>query len=159
MLLPNTACTYKLWRVFAIAVSFLDLHIQTSYDYRGIWSNWSWGCTFCTRRLAYNLHVGHVQPGAVKLVLWRHWMHLSYMHPVTPESQLHCTRLYAMYLASAPVVLRWNIHTSLPIAKRYSLSLAFRSCPWCLSFPGEDYTNFSEALRSILPSFLLLYGM
>ena len=30
----------------------------------------------------------------MKLVLWRHWMHRSYMHPVTSENQFHCTRLY-----------------------------------------------------------------
>ena len=35
-----------------------------------------------------------IQSGAVKLVLWRHWVHLSYMHPVTSENQFHCTRLY-----------------------------------------------------------------
>ena len=37
-----------------------------------------------------------VQPGAVKLVLCGHWMHLSYMHPVTSENQFRCTRLYTM---------------------------------------------------------------
>ena len=33
------------------------------------------------------------QTGAVhcKLVLWRHWTHLDYMHPVTSEIQFHCT--------------------------------------------------------------------
>ena len=35
-----------------------------------------------------------VQPGAVILVFWRHWMHLNFMHPVTSENQFHCTRLY-----------------------------------------------------------------
>ena len=35
-----------------------------------------------------------LQTGAVKLVLWRHWMHLNFMHPVTSENQFHCTRLY-----------------------------------------------------------------
>ena len=35
-----------------------------------------------------------IQLGAVKLVLWRHWMHLNYMHPVTSENQFHCTKLY-----------------------------------------------------------------
>ena len=35
-----------------------------------------------------------VQLGAVKLVLWRHWMHLNVMLPVTSENQFHCTRLY-----------------------------------------------------------------
>ena len=36
-----------------------------------------------------------IQPGAVKMVLWRHWMHLNFMHPVTSENQFHCTRLYS----------------------------------------------------------------
>ena len=36
----------------------------------------------------------NVQPGAVKLVLCGHRMHLSCMHPVTSEDQFHCTRLY-----------------------------------------------------------------
>ena len=31
---------------------------------------------------------------ANKLVLWRHWMHLSYMLPMTSENQFYCTRLY-----------------------------------------------------------------
>ena len=36
-----------------------------------------------------------VQPGAVKLVLWHHWMHLNFIHSVTSENQFHCTRLNA----------------------------------------------------------------
>ena len=36
----------------------------------------------------------HVRPGAMKLVLWRHWMHLNYKHSLTSENQFHCTRLY-----------------------------------------------------------------
>ena len=35
----------------------------------------------------------NIQPGAVKLVPLRHWMHLSYMHTVTSENKFHCTRL------------------------------------------------------------------
>ena len=35
----------------------------------------------------------NVQPGAVKLVFWHHWMHLNLMHPVTSENQFHCIRL------------------------------------------------------------------
>ena len=38
-----------------------------------------------------------VQPGAVKLVLWRHGMHVIQVHPVTAEDQFHCTRLYIHY--------------------------------------------------------------
>ena len=34
-----------------------------------------------------------IQPGAVKLVPWRHWMHATQVHPVTAENQFHCTRL------------------------------------------------------------------
>ena len=37
--------------------------------------------------------VDHIQPGAVKLVLCSHWLHLSFMHQVTSENQFHCTRL------------------------------------------------------------------
>ena len=40
----------------------------------------------------------HVQPGAVKLVLWRQWIHqpisLHQAVQVTAENQFHCTRLY-----------------------------------------------------------------
>ena len=28
--------------------------------------------------------------------LWRHWMHLRYMHLVTSDDQFHCTRLYLL---------------------------------------------------------------
>ena len=37
-----------------------------------------------------NVH-HQVQPGAVKLVLWRHWMYLSDKPSVTSENQFHCT--------------------------------------------------------------------
>ena len=37
-----------------------------------------------------------VQPGAVKLVLWHHWMLHTQVHPVTSENQFHCTRLYSV---------------------------------------------------------------
>ena len=40
----------------------------------------------------------HIQPGAVKLVLCGHWIHLSYMHAVTSEDQFHCTRLNILYI-------------------------------------------------------------
>ena len=33
------------------------------------------------------------QPGAVKLVLWRHWMHATQAHSVMSENQFNCTRL------------------------------------------------------------------
>ena len=36
----------------------------------------------------------HLQHGAMKLVLCSHWMHLSYMHPVTSDNQFHCAKLY-----------------------------------------------------------------
>ena len=38
-----------------------------------------------------------IQPGAVKLVLWRHWMHVTQVHPVMSENQFHCTRLYSVF--------------------------------------------------------------
>ena len=33
----------------------------------------------------------HLQLGTVKLDLWRPWMHLNFMHPVTSENRFHCT--------------------------------------------------------------------
>ena len=50
-------------------------------------------CTYSTKMTGTHFQL-HIQPGAVKLVLCGHWMHLSYMHPVTSENQFHCTRLY-----------------------------------------------------------------
>ena len=38
-----------------------------------------------------------VQPGAVKLVLWRHWMHAAQVHSVTSENHFHYTILYSQY--------------------------------------------------------------
>ena len=35
-----------------------------------------------------------VQPGAVKLVLCCHWMHLNFNASETSEDQFHCTSLY-----------------------------------------------------------------
>ena len=35
-----------------------------------------------------------IQPVAVKLVLWRHWMHLTQVHSMTSENQFHCHVLY-----------------------------------------------------------------
>ena len=42
----------------------------------------------------------YVQPGAVKLVLWRHLMHEIQVHSVMPENQFHCTRLYVYDIKS-----------------------------------------------------------
>ena len=50
----------------------------------------------------------NIQPGAALLVLWRHWMHLNYMHPVTSEDTIHWTRVFQVntqfhgYWACAP---------------------------------------------------------
>ena len=48
----------------------------------------------------------YVQPGAVKLVLWRHCMHESQVHPARPENQFHCTRLYVCACVRACVCVR-----------------------------------------------------
>ena len=42
----------------------------------------------------YILSQPYIQSGAVKLVLWRHGMHVTQVHPVTAEDQFHCTWLY-----------------------------------------------------------------
>ena len=39
-------------------------------------------------------HWTGLQTGAVKLGLWRHWMHVTQVHQMTAENQFHCTRLY-----------------------------------------------------------------
>ena len=44
-----------------------------------------------------------LQSGAVKLVLWLHWMHLTYMFPLTSENQFHCTKLYISHYATISV--------------------------------------------------------
>ena len=36
-----------------------------------------------------------VQLGAMKLVLWRHWMRVTQVHLVTAEDQFHCNMLYS----------------------------------------------------------------
>ena len=50
--------------------------------------------TRCITTMFFFLLSRLVQPGAVKLVLWRHCMHEIQVHPVTSENQFHCTRLY-----------------------------------------------------------------
>ena len=39
-------------------------------------------------------HTKYIQLGAMKLVLWRHWMHATQVHLVTAENQFHCIKLY-----------------------------------------------------------------
>ena len=75
----------------------------------------------------------HVQPGAVKLVLWRHWMHLGYM--VTSENQLHCTSLYVDMFCSSlcPKMLRLG---------------GFHFRPW---FSGLAYSPVQPRVKSISP--------
>ena len=51
-----------------------------------------------------------IQPGAVKLVLWRHLMHLTQVHPVTSENQFHCTRLCLLLLVWWPLVVSLCVH-------------------------------------------------
>ena len=47
----------------------------------------------------------HVQPGAMKMVLWRHWMHVTHVHPVTSENQFRCTRLYVYWKERVTLIL------------------------------------------------------
>ena len=55
----------------------------------------SWVSKLRTQQIGFPLSI---QSGAVKLVLWRHWMHATQVHPVTAENQFHCTRLYILTL-------------------------------------------------------------
>ena len=69
----------------------------------------------------------HVQPGAVNLVLWRHWMHATQVHPVTAENQFHCTRLYVCPTRfkghSCVFCLRISLAVKLWAAKNTKVSL------------------------------------
>ena len=47
---------------------------------------------WCFLKRDLQLRYTCIHPGAVKLVLWRSWIHLSYMHPVTSDRQFHCAR-------------------------------------------------------------------
>ena len=47
----------------------------------------------------------HVQPGAMKMVLWRHWMHVTHVHPVTSENQYRYTRLYVYWKERVTLIL------------------------------------------------------
>ena len=60
-------------------------------------------------------HMTHVQPGAVKLVLWRHWMHAAQVHPVTAENQFHCTRLYTRIHKHTHINTHTHSHTHRPV--------------------------------------------
>ena len=55
------------------------------------------------------MYTPSVQPGAVKLVLWRHWMHLTQVRPVTSENQFHCTRLYSVHQCRHPLWFLWIV--------------------------------------------------
>ena len=68
-------------RNFCALKNFVLWHSRTFVCYK---------CSCCEGGVTYT----RMQPGAVKLVLWHHWMHLNFMHPVASENQFHCTRLY-----------------------------------------------------------------
>ena len=52
----------------------------------------------------------HTQPTAVKLVLWRHWIHVTQVHTVTAENQFNGTRLYNR----VEPVIKWTRNFSEP---------------------------------------------
>ena len=64
-----------------------------------------------------------IEPGAVKLVLWRHLMHLSFKHPVTSENQSHCTKLYNWMQEE-----QYFNHTDKEVFQFYSLEAALCDC-------------------------------
>ena len=85
-------------------------------------------------------------PGAVKLVLWRHWMHVTHEvhHLVTSENQFHCTRLYiflAYFVKS--IDLQENNNTR-------------RSFPW---LKVSRHTQSSDGLHSNAIRLMIAYGM
>ena len=58
----------------------------------------------------------------MKLILCGHWMHLSYMHPVTSENHFHCTRLY---LGTSEDKTRKQLSS-----KNLLLKLKLEKCAW-----------------------------
>ena len=50
-----------------------------------------------------------IQPCALKLVLWRHWMHVTQVHPVTSENQFYCTRLYKLGVLPVSMPVRFSV--------------------------------------------------
>ena len=109
----------------------------------------------------------HVQPGAVKLVLWRHWMHLSYMPPLTTENQFHCTKLYALralhcttynmhslhctvctYALTALYSMHVCTHCTVQYARMHSLHCTTHQWPsW---WPSKGQSVVCEAPRQLL---------
>ena len=57
--------------------------------------------------------LNELQSGAVKLVLWRHWMHATEVHPVTAENQLYCPSCTSvcMYDAACTISMATQEHT------------------------------------------------
>ena len=82
------------------------LHQCTSVEQSPLWPSFSW--SLLSSISLYILEVSWApchkacwgftytnkqrnKPGAVKLVLWRSWMHEIQVHPVRSENQFHCT--------------------------------------------------------------------
>ena len=90
---------YSTCRSTQVKIASTDLWPQGMFTFSEmlalVESESSFGAYVCHRRPGGSLATSDlVQPGAVKLVLWRHWMHPSYMHPVTSENKFHCTMRY-----------------------------------------------------------------
>ena len=69
-----------------------------------------------------------VQPGAMKLVLGRHWMHVTRIHSVMSEDQFHCTRLYL--LDDHDVLARTNTETEIKLFRNAQWSCGKWNCLW-----------------------------
>ena len=71
------------------------------------------------------------QPLAVKLLLCRHWMHELQVHPLTPENQFHCTRLYNEWCTNLDGRVRTHHHApskQLPEARVREFGLWENGC-------------------------------
>ena len=73
---------------------------EICFGLNGLWLIWVWLMNFWAI-----IFWAPIQPGAVKLVLWRHWMLLSCMHQVTSQNHFHCTRLYSWKVHPIPLPL------------------------------------------------------
>ena len=86
----------------------------------------------------------HEQPGAVEVVLWRHWKHVTQVHSVISENQLPCTMAYVRLQCTA---------------FRMGLVESFHHLSSCRSFDASQvktyhskhiFQNCTATLRSVL---------
>ena len=120
---PQETLTYL--EMLAMVVSESSF---SAYVYLGRPAGLYCGCGTCCR----------VQPCAMKLVLWRHWMHEIQVHPATSENQFHCTRLYQDML-QAYTISQTGISKEQPTCAAGHVPYQLGGWSTLLGFPAEAF--------------------